>query len=370
MMKFALTRSVRRISVFVAITLVSGCASTASEFLFEPVVEGIAVPWGMVWLPNGDMLITERKGELYRVDPSGRKTQVAGVPDVHVNGQGGLLDIELHPGFATNGWVYLTYSSRDGSGDGSNTALMRARLIGDQLRDQEVLYKAGPNTGRGQHYGSRIEFDDDGYLYFSAGDRGARDVNPQDLTRDNGKIYRLHDDGRVPSDNPFVDREDAKGAIYSWGHRNPQGMAKHPETGQIWIHEHGPRGGDEVNVIVAGQNYGWPILSYGINYSGTDFAEGTEREGFAPPAWYWVPSIAPSGMTFVTGDNYPEFKGGLLVGSLKFSYVVLCRVEGDAVTSQEILFENIGRVRNVRQGPDGFIYVAVEGKGIVRVVRR
>ncbi|MEX1032148.1 MAG: PQQ-dependent sugar dehydrogenase [Cellvibrionaceae bacterium] len=334
----------------------------------ETVVEGIAVPWGMVWLPDGDMLVSNRSGELYRVRDGEIAGTIGGLPEVHVNGQGGLLDLELHPDYAENGWLYISYSSPEGEGSGSHTALMRAKLDGDQLVQSETLYKASPNTRRGQHYGSRIEFDDQGYLYFSIGERGARDENPQDLSRDGGKVYRLHDDGRVPEDNPFVGREDAIAAIYSYGHRNPQGMAKNPETGEIWIHEHGPRGGDEVNIVKPSANYGWPILSYGINYSGTEFAEGTEREGYQSPTWYWDPSIAPSGMTFVTSDKYPDWQGDILVGSLKFRYLVLAHVQGNEIPSAEVMFEDIGRVRNVRQGPDGFIYVATEGNGIVRIV--
>lgn len=334
----------------------------------ETVVEGIAVPWGMVWLPNGDMLVSNRTGELYRVRNGEIAGTIKGLPEVHVNGQGGFLDLELHPRYQENGWLYFTYSSPEREGGGSNTALVRAKLKGDELVEQEVLYKASPNSSRGQHYGGRIEFDDAGFVYFSIGDRGARDENPQDLSRDGGKIYRLSDDGQVPEDNPFVDHENAIAAVYSYGHRNPQGMAKNPENGAIWIHEHGPRGGDEVNIIKAGENYGWPILSYGVNYSGTEFAEGTEREGFQSPAWYWVPSIAPSGMTFVTSDRYPEWKGDLLVGSLKFRYLVLAEVDGGSIADAKILFEDIGRVRNVRQGPDGYIYVATEGQGIKRIV--
>jgi glucose/arabinose dehydrogenase len=361
-----------RIGVLAAITFCAGCNATVSHtesYHIEPVVEGIDVPWGMAWLPNGDLLVTEREGKLFRVRVTDKGlVEIADVPKVHANGQGGMLDVELHPAYEDNGWLYLTYSSPEGSGEGSNTALVRGRLDGDRLIDQEVLYKAEPNTNRGSHYGSRIEFDDDGYLFFSVGDRGARDVNPQDLSRDSGKIYRLHDDGQIPVDNPFVGREGVKEAIYSWGHRNPQGMAKHPETGRIWAHEHGPRGGDEVNIVKAGYNYGWPILSYGINYSGSEFAEGTEREGYESPAWYWVPSIAPSGMTFVTSDKYPDWQGHLLVGSLKFNYLVLCRLAGESVSGQEVLFKNIGRVRNVRQGPDGLIYIGLDGEGIVRIV--
>lgn len=346
-------------------------SNTDENYTVETVVSDVAVPWGMTWLPNGDMLITERSGELLLFSSDElREEPIAGVPDVWDNGQGGLLDITLHPDYEDNGWIYLTYSSPEGSGSGANTALMRARLNEEQtsLTDQEVLYKAEPNTGRGQHFGSRIEFDREGYLYFSIGDRGNRDVNPQDITRDGGKIYRLNDDGSIPEDNPFVDEEGTVEAIYSYGHRNPQGMDMRPETGEIWIHEHGPRGGDEVNLIKKGENYGWPILSFGINYSGTEFAEDTARAGMKQPEWYWDPSIAPSGMTFVSSNKYPEWQGDLLVGSLKFHYIVLCKIENNTVTADKVLFEGIGRVRNIKEGPDGYIYVATEGNGIVRVV--
>jgi glucose/arabinose dehydrogenase len=344
-------------------------ACNAEEgYRVETVTTGIDVPWGMVWLPDGDMLVSNRAGELYRVSNGKVAGTIKGVPEVHVNGQGGLLDVELHPRYAENGWLYFTYSSRQGESSGSNTALVRARLQDNALVDQQVIYKGSPNSDRGQHYGGRIEFDDAGYVYFSIGDRGARDENPQDLSRDGGKVYRLHDDGQVPEDNPFVGREGAISAIYSYGHRNPQGLAKNPESGAIWVHEHGPRGGDEVNVLEAGENYGWPILSYGINYNGTEFAEGAEREGYQSPAWYWDPSIAPSGMTFVTSDKYPEWQGDLLVGSLKFRYLVLADVEGESIADAKIVFEDIGRVRNVRQGPDGYIYLATEGQGIKRLV--
>jgi len=236
------------------------------------------------------------------------------------------------------------------------------------LVEKEVLYKASPNSGNGAHFGSRIAFDREGYLYFSIGDRHNRNRNPQDITRDGGKIYRLHDDGRVPDDNPFVNTSGAKTAIYSYGHRNPQGMAMNPVDGKIWTHEHGPQGGDEVNIILPGKNYGWPIISYGINYNGSEFAEATSRPGMEQPVIYWVPSIAPCGMTFVSGDKYPGWEGDLLVGSLKFNYLVRCKVEGDEITSQEIIAEDIGRVRNVEQAPDGTIYVGVEGKGIYKLI--
>lgn len=341
------------------------------EYTMETIITEISVPWGMDWLPDGDMLITERSGELWLYsDGELRDESINGVPEVWARGQGGLLDIAVHPDYEDNGWIYITYSSPKG-GSGANTALMRARLNADRssLVEQEVLYKAEPNSSRGQHFGSRIVFDNDGYVYFGIGDRGNRDVNPQDITRDAGKIYRLHDDGAIPEDNPFVGEEGAKGAIFAYGIRNPQGMDLHPETGQLWEHEHGPRGGDEVNIIEAGNNYGWPEISFGINYDGTVFTEDTARAGMEQPVWYWDPSNAPSGMTFVTSERYPEWRGDLLVGSLKFGYVVLCNVEGNTITSDNILFEGLGRVRNIKQGPEGYIYIATEtDNGIVRVV--
>lgn len=336
----------------------------------ETVVTGIPLPWGMDWLPDGDMLITNRNGQLYRFsDGQLIKEPIKGVPEVWARGQGGLLDIALHPEYEKNGWIYITYSDPEG-GEGANTTLMRARLNEDRtaLIDQETIYKARPNSTRGQHFGSRIEFDDKNFVYFGIGDRGNRDVNPQDLSLDGGKIYRLHDDGSIPDSNPFVDKEGAIDAIFAYGIRNPQGMDFHPETGQLWEHEHGPRGGDEINIIKAGNNYGWPVISFGINYDGTTFTDDTAKAGMEQPVWYWDPSIAPSGMTFVTSDKYPEWQGDILVGSLKFGYLVLCNVEDNTVTGDEILFEGIGRVRNVKQGPDGYIYVATEGSGIKRII--
>ncbi len=353
------------------LALAVSSAATAQEqsgFTLEKVVEGIAVPWGMTWLPDGDMLVTNRAGEMHRVSDGVAGMPLQGLPKIHANGQGGLLDIQLHPDYANNGWIYFSYSSPEGEGDGSHTAITRAKLQGTSLVEQEVIYKGEGNTDRRQHYGSRIAFDDEGYLYFSIGDRGAHFENVQDLSRDGGKIYRLHDDGRVPSDNPFVDNAEAKPAIYSYGHRNPQGMAKNPVTGQIWAHEHGPQGGDEVNIIHPGKNYGWPIIGYGVNYGGAPLAVATEREGFEQPIHYWDPSIAPSGMTFVTSDKYPDWQGDLLVGSLKFAYIVKLDIDGNEVSGTETLFEGIGRVRNLREGPDGFIYVATEGNGILRIV--
>ena len=353
-----------------------GCSSQPAEIAknnksisYQLVVEGLQNPWGMTFLPNGDMLVTEKKGEI-RIIREGEllSQKVKGVPDVYDRGQGGLMDIELDPDFENNGWLYLSYSSSDGGGSGGNTTIARFSYDHLQLSDKKVLYKATPNTTKGQHFGSRIEFDRNGYLYFSVGDRGNRDVNPQDITRDGGKIYRIMSDGSIPEDNPFVNEKKVKSAIYSYGHRNPQGLAMDPNSGKIWSHEHGPKGGDEVNLIEAGKNYGWPVLSYGVNYSGTSFAEGTERAGMESPVAYWVPSIAPCGMTFVKGEKYPGWEGDLIVGSLKFSYLVHATIQQDSIVKQERIAQGIGRVRNVEQGPDGYLYVGIEGKGIYRLL--
>ncbi|MCT8340903.1 PQQ-dependent sugar dehydrogenase [Flavobacteriaceae bacterium TK19130] len=333
----------------------------------QRIVDNLDNPWGMTWLPDGSMLITEKDGRLIHFK-DGTKSEIQNVPEVYNRGQGGLLDITLHPNYKNNGWIYITFSSTEGEGNGGNTKLIRAKLENGALTNIEDLYKAMPNSTRGQHFGSRIEFDTDGYLYFSVGERGNRDVNPQDLTRDGGKVYRLHDDGRIPEDNPFVGEANVREAIYSYGHRNPQGMARNPETGAIWVHEHGPKGGDEINIIEKGANYGWPVVTYGVNYSGTEITDQTSKPGMTQPIYYWVPSIAPCGMDFVTGDRYPEWKGHLLVGSLKFNYVELVKLNGSEVTGREKIAQDIGRVRNVRMGPDDYMYIAVEGDGIYKVV--
>lgn len=324
--------------------------------------------WGMAWIPNGDLLITLRSGELKVVKKgSGSAESVTGLPKVVTGGQGGLLDIALHPDYANNAWLYLSYVKADDNGNKS-TAIMRAKFDGKSLSEQEDIYIAQAYGKKNSHFGSRLAFDNEGYLYFSIGDRGQRDINPQDITRDAGKVYRLYDDGRIPDDNPFVKTNGAKTAIYSYGHRNPQGMGKHPVTGDIFSHEHGPRGGDEVNLIAKGKNYGWPVISYGINYSGTSFTDLTKKQGMEQPLWYWDPSIAPSGMTFVTSDKYPNWQGNILVGSLKFGQVIMLTLDGNQVVKAEIVKDDLSRVRNVKQGPDGYIYVAVDGKGIYRLI--
>ncbi len=342
--------------------------TTNTNYTYEVLVPELTNPWGLDILPDGALLITEKSGELVHFK-DGSKTMISGVPEVSSRGQGGLLDIRLDPDYENNGWLYITYSSPEGEESGAMTALMRAKLDGQTLTNQEVLYKGTPNTRKGQHFGSRIRFDKDGYLFFSIGERGERDVNPQDITRDGGKIYRLNPDGTIPKDNPFVGKKDAKEAIFSYGHRNPQGMAVHPTTGEIWTHEHGPRGGDEINIPESGKNYGWPVISYGINYSGTEFTEITAKEGMEQPLYYWVPSIAPSGMAFATGTGDTHLEGNLLIGSLKFEYLEHVILENDKVIAREKLLEDVGRVRNVIVH-NGTVYVGVEGKGILKLIKK
>ena len=342
-----------------------------SKIEYERVVGGLNNPWGMVFLPSGDILVTEKKGDI-KIIRNGKllDESIDGVPDVYVSGQGGLMDIELHPKYEQNGWIYLSYASSDGSGRRSNTTIARFKFDGKRLTNKKILYKSVPNTTAGAHFGSRLEFDRDGYLFFSIGDRHNRNVNPQNISRDNGKIYRILDDGSIPDDNPFIDKSGAKRAIYSYGHRNPQGLAMDPSTGKMWSHEHGPRGGDEVNLIQPGRNYGWPVISYGINYNGTVFTNLTAKKGMEQPIIYWVPSIAPCGMTFISGNKYPGWDGDLIIGSLKFGYLIHATIEGDKIISQEKIAKGIGRVRNVKQGRDGYLYVGVEGKGIYKLIMK
>lgn len=342
---------------------------TNTKNTHEVIVEGLSIPWGFTFLPDGTMLITEKSGQLIHFK-DGKKIEISGLPEIYLRGQGGLMGITLHPNYKENGWIYFSYASPEGEGEGGNTAVGRAKLSGDSLVDFEVLYKANPNSRKGQHFGSRLAFDNDGYLYFSIGERGDRDVNPQDITRDCGKIYRIKDDGTIPTDNPFYDVENAKKAIYSYGHRNPQGMILHPKSGEIWTHEHGPKGGDEINIIKKGKNYGWPVISYGVNYSGTKFTDLTEKEGMEQPLHFWDPSIAPSGMAFIDSDKYGDWNGNLLVGSLKFQYLDMCTLKDNKVIKEERLLDGIGRVRYIEQGPDGYIYVGVENLGIVKLIKK
>jgi aldose sugar dehydrogenase len=335
------------------------------KYALENVISGIDIPWGMTWLPDGSMLVTERSGILYHVVNKNKKI-VTNVPKVNAKGQGGLLDIALHPNYQKNGWIYICFSSEDSKG--TNTQLIRAQLQNESLSQIETIYETNLENAKPKHYGCRIVFDDDGYLYFTVGERGNHFVNPQDITKDGGKLYRLHDDGRIPNDNPFVGKKGAKEAIFSYGHRNQQGMAKNPKTGDIWTNEHGPQGGDEINIEKKGANYGWPVITYGIDYDGTIITNLTEKEGMEQPIYQWTPSIAPSGMAFVTSDIYKNWKGHLLVGSLKFQYLELVKLDENKIIGRQKIATSIGRLRNVAQGPDGYIYIGVEGKGILKII--
>ena len=335
---------------------------TRVPYALTKVVDDVEIPWGLSFLPDGSILYTEKElKQLVRVR-DGRKTLIGGLPnDILVKGQGGLLDVLYH-----DGWVYLSYASSAGAGKGGHTKIIRGQIEGDRLVAQRVLYKGTPNTNRGHHWGSRLAIGADGLLYFTIGDRGNRDENPQDLTRDGGKVYRLHPNGDVPTDNPYHGVAGNLPQIYSYGHRNPQGMDVHPVTGEVWTHEHGPRGGDELNRIQPGTNYGWPVITYGRNYTGTKITDETARPGMEQPVYYWLPSIAPSGMAWVT-DRYPAWAGDVLVGSLKFLYLERLDFEDGRVVGREKLFPNRGRVRSVERAVDGTIYVGIEYEGIFRI---
>lgn len=320
-------------------------------------------PWGMTWLGDGRMLVTERKGEIliFKDDQyTGQKVQ--GLPAVYANGQAGMLDITVHPKFAQNGWIYLSYA-KPVPGGGATT-IARFKLNGNTATDFEDLIVTTPAWNGGTHYGSRIVFDNQGYLYFTNGERGSQN-NAQNLKNSHGKVHRIHDDGRIPTDNPFVNTADAIPSIWTYGNRNPQGMIYDKDNNRIWSVEHGPMGGDELNLIQKGKNYGWPVITYGKNYNGTPITDITEKEGMEQPVKYWVPSIATCGMTLVTSDKYPEWKGNILVAALAGTHISRVEMNGTRATGEEKLLPGIGRVRQVSQSPDGFIYAITEGTGLL-----
>lgn len=350
------------------------------------VVPELQDPWSMAWLPNGDMLVTERPGRLRVVRGGVLQPQpIAGVPRVRYGGQGGLLDVLPHPDFESNRLIYLSYSKPNTDGSEGTTAVVRGRLEGNRLEAVEEIFEANAwRSGEG-HYGSRLAFDEDGYLFITVSDRAVdplsvpRDEHPaQDLSNHQGTIVRLHDDGRVPQDNPFVGRAGALPEIWSYGHRSLQGLAFHPETGDLWASEHGPQGGDELNLILPGRNYGWPVVGYGVQYGGPPIHGTRQREGMVEPVQHWTPSIGPSGLVIYDGDRFPEWRGSAFVGGL--SGVQVARVpliadgEGYQVGRMERppLMLGFGRVRDVRQGPDGYIYVAIDdrqGGSLTPIVR-
>ena len=337
------------------------------NYEMEVVFEDENLIWGLEILNDNSILASIKSGSIIHYK-DGIKKDIKGVPEVYLRGQGGLLDLELHPDFNKNRLVYLSYAYMKNRDDGGNTAIARAQLVNDSLKNLEVLYKGSPVSRKGQHYGSRMAFDNENYLYFTIGDRGNRNVNPQDISVDGGKVYRINDDGTIPSDNPFYDVPNAKKAIYSYGHRNPQGIFKHPETGKIWTNEHGPRGGDEINIIEKGKNYGWPKITYGKNYSGTTITKNKSLPGMEQPLYYWLPSIAPSSFEYISSEMYPDWKGSLLAGALVFKYIERIGIKNNKVVSRSKIAEGLGRPRDIVQGPDGYVYVSIENKGVYKIL--
>ena len=335
--------------------------SEEHAFRVVEVASGLDHPWGLAFLPDGRMLVTERAGRLRTVTAEGRldPEPVAGVPRVHASGQGGLLDVALHPDFPENGWVYLSYAA--GRWGRAGTEVARGRLRGHRLEDVEVLFRALPKSGGGRHFGSRLRFAPDGHLFVTLGDRGDRH-RAQDPGDHAGSIIRLRDDGSIPPDNPFTGTGGARPEIYTVGNRNVQGLAFHPGTGTLFAHEHGPRGGDEVNVVRPGVNYGWPVISYGREYgSGDPVGEGTHRDGMAQPILQWTPSIAPSGLTVYDGDRFPGWRGNLFVGALRFRLLARLVLDDElAVHEERLLEDRYGRIRDVRTGPDGLLYLLTD----------
>jgi glucose/arabinose dehydrogenase len=345
--------------------------SALHDYRVVTVADSLENPWSITFLPGGDMLFTERSGRL-RIVRKGKllPEPVAGVPKVRGGGQGGLLEVLPHPSFATNRMLYLSYAKTSADTMQGTTAVVRAKLENDRLTDVHEIFEAKVwSAGRG-HHGSRLAFDRDGFLFITLGDRqvppsGNLEAHPaQDLSNHFGKIIRLHDDGRVPTDNPFVSRPGALPEIWSYGHRNVQGFAIHPETGDVWATEHGPQGGDELNLIQPGKNYGWPVIGFGVNYrSGAAIHSGTHREGMEQPVNVWVPSIATSGLLFYTGDKFPQWKNSLFVGGMNGEVLSRLTMDGKRVMSEEKLVQRMGRIRDVRQGPDGYIYLAIDHRG-------
>jgi glucose/arabinose dehydrogenase len=333
------------------------------DFVLEEVAGGnMKIPWGMAFLPNGDMLVTEKSGVLYLVS-GGKMMVVDGLPELFVRGQGGLMEVAVHPQFEKNSLIYIAYADGDAS-NALNTSIGRGELRNGRLVNFERIMRGIPGTNAGVHFGCRIVFDKDGYLYFTIGDRGRKE-NAQDLSNHCGKVHRIFDDGRIPTDNPFMDVPNAVKSIWSYGHRNPQGLVYDRNTNLIWSNEHGPKGGDELNIVMKGKNYGWPEVTFGINYDGTIITNDTARVDVEPPVYYWIPSIGPSSLAKVSGSRYPGWENDFLSGSLSFEYLERTIMKNNRVIATEKLLHKIGRVRNVVQAPDGYLYIAVENPGKV-----
>ena len=336
--------------------------SEKHAFRVVTLLPGLENPWSVAFLPDGRMLVTERAGRLRLVGSDFRLASqpIEGLPEIVERGQGGLFDVVLHPQYAQNGWIYWAYNAPGPGGWG--TALARGKLQGQRMTEVQVLFSMQPKTRSSQHFGGRIVFDKAGMLYLTLGDRGDKD-RAQKLDDHAGSVIRLHDDGRVPADNPFTQRAGALPEKWTLGNRNMQGAALHPKTGELWTHEHGPQGGDEVNVMRSGLNYGWPVITFGVNYGlGTRIGEGQSKPGMAQPLHVWVPSIAPSGMAFVSGSQFPQWQGDLLVGALRGQMLVRLVLDGEKVIREDRLLQGrVGRIRDVRMGPDGLVYLLSDG---------
>ena len=349
--------------------------SNENSFELVKIVDGIDIPWGLAFTDKSSFLVTDKKGILYHVE-DGKKSIIKGIPKIVFSRQGGLLDVAVDKNFSSNQIIYFTASVSD-SEKGSNTSLFSAKLDGDSLVDLKQLYKASPDSEEQRHFGGSILLKNQ-HIYFTIGDRGNRDINPQDLNLDGGKIYRLNLDGSIPDDNPFFDMKNTKKAVWSYGHRNPQGIVDGFNNDEIWIHEHGPRGGDEINIIkepknnedpVRERNYGWPKATYGINYSGSEITKNKTLDGVTDPYYYWTPSIAPSGMVMIKGSEiYSDWNNTLLIGSLSFRYLERLEFDNSGIIMREKLFPRIGRVRDVNLSPDGYVYISVEGEGIFKIL--
>ena len=357
----------------IALALFSaGLAACAQEPKPITVASGLENPWGLAFLPDGRMLVTERPGRLRIVQADGHVSEpVQGLPKIVVGGQGGLLDVAVDPKFSDSALVYWSYSEPAAGADNANsTAVARGKLEGDRLTGVQVIFRQSPKVNSSAHFGSRLAFARDGRLFITLGDRFSRRDDAQALDNHHGKVVRIEADGRVPADNPFVGRSGALPEIWSYGHRNLQGAAIHPQSGELWTHEHGPQGGDELNAPAAGRNHGWPVITYGREYgSGFKIGEGTARAGIVAPLTYWVPSIAPSGMAFLTSDRYPGWKGNLFIGALRGQTLVRLELDGQKVLKEHRLLQSMGeRIRDVRQGPDGWLYLLTDQRN-GRVIR-
>ena len=361
--------------------LAAGCAQTPATaqtyetelatVVVDTVADGLQHPWGLAFLPDGRMLVTERPGRMRTVTPGGAlSAPLSGVPEVQSRNQGGLLDVILGPDYAETQRIYFSYSE-PGDG-GAGTAVARARLDADGLAlgDVEVIFRQQPKSRGGRHFGSRLVFAPDGTLFVTIGDRGQRE-RAQNLEINRGQVIRINPDGSIPEDNPFVGRDGRLPEVWSYGHRNPQGADLHPQTGELWLHEHAAQGGDEVNVPDAGKNYGWPTIHYGVDYGGGQFGQGTKMAGFEQPIYYWDPSIAPSGMAFYAGDKVPGWTGDAFVGALKFRMLVRLDVENGRIIHEERLLGDLqARIRAVDMGPDGNLYLLTDSSNgrVLRVV--